>query len=113
MKKIFVVCIMLAAMINVVTAQERQRQSAEDRAKTQTERIERLLSLTADQKTKIHAINLDLAKQWETKMQNAQGNRDARLAITQEIEKLRDAKYKDVLTADQFKKYLDDNERRM
>ena len=109
MKKIFVIGIMLLASVTIVSAQQqRQRMTAEESAKAQTERMEKLLTLKADQKTKIQAIDLDLAKQWDAKRQNTQGNREAMTAAREEIEKLRENKYKEVLTADQLKKFIED-----
>ena len=87
-------------------------QTPEERAKATVERYEKLLTLTADQKTKIQAIEVDLGKQMNTLRQNNQGNRDAMRTAMQEIDKKRDEKYKAVLTADQFKKYLADKEQR-
>ena len=110
MKKLFVISIMLLATVTLASAQQRQRMTPEESAKVQTERMEKLLSLKADQKTKIQAIDLDLANQWNTKRQSLQGNREAMPAARQEIEKLRETKYKEVLTADQFKKFLNDRE---
>ena len=109
MKKVFVISIMLLATITLATAQQRQQMSAEERAKVQTERMVKLLTLTADQKTKVQAIDLELSKETSTRMQNNQGDRRA---VMQEIDKKRDEKYKAVLTADQFKKYLADKEQR-
>lgn len=114
MKKIFVIGIMLLATVSFVAAQQgqgqRQQRTPEESAKIQTDRMVELLKLSADQKTKIEAIDLDLAKQWNTKRQSAQGNREAMTAARQEIEKLRETKYKAVLTADQFKKFSEDRE---
>ena len=112
MKKLFVISIMLIATITFASAQQRQRQTPEESAKTYTERMEKLLTLSADQKTKIQAINLDLAKQMNTQWQNNQGNREAMRSSIQAIEKKRDEQYKTVLKADQFKKYLADKEER-
>ena len=112
MKRLFVLSIMLIATISFATAQQRQQMSTEERAKVQTERMEKLLTLTADQKTKIQAIDLELSKEMTTRMQNNQGDRDAMRTARQEIDKKRDEKYKAVLTADQFKKYLADKEQR-
>ena len=112
MKKLFVISIMLIATITFASAQQRQRQTPEESAKTYTERMEKLLTLSADQKTKIQAINLDLAKQMNAQWQNNQGNREAMRSSIQAIEKKRDEQYKTVLKADQFKKYLADKEER-
>ena len=112
MKKLFVISIMLIATVTFTAAQQRQRQSPEESAKAQTERMEKLLTLTADQKTKIQAIDLDLAKEMSALFQNNQGNREGMRSAMQEIDKKRDEKYKPVLTDDQFKKYLEDKEQR-
>ena len=112
MKKLFLISVMLVAIVTFVTAQQRQRLSTEERVKNQIERLEKLLSLTADQKTKIEAIEFDLAKQMEKLMQDNQGNREGMRTAMQEIDKTRDAKYKEVLSADQLKKYLKDKEER-
>jgi len=107
MKKLFVISIMLVASFAFAAAQQGQGRSMgtpEERAKRTVDRLTELLSLTADQKKKIEAIELDLNKQMEEKMQKAEGD-DARRKVFQEISKLREEKYKPVLTADQFKKY--------
>jgi len=112
MKKLFVISIMLLATVSLVRAQQFQQMSAEERAKVQTERMEKLLTLTADQKTKIQAIDLELSKEMTTLMQNSQGDREGMRTAMQAIDKKRDDKYKAVLTAEQFKKYLTDKEQR-
>jgi len=112
MKKLFVLSIMFLATITLATAQQRQGMPPEERAKAQTERLEKLLSLTADQKTKVHAIELEIGKEMTEQRQKTQGDREAMRAAMQEVNKKRDEKYKAVLTADQFKKYLEDNEQR-
>ena len=124
MKKLFVLSIMFLATITLATAQpgqgqgqrqggQRQQMTPEERAKAQTDRLEKLLSLTADQKTKVHAIELEIGKEMTAQRQKTQGDRDAMRTALQEISKKRDAKYKEVLTADQYKKYLEDNEQRL
>ena len=120
MKKLFFISVMLVATITFAAAQQgqgqrqgqRQRQTPEESAKANTERLEKLLTLTADQKTKIAAIDLELAKEMSAEMQNNQGNRENFRTIMATFDKKRDEKYKPVLTADQFKKYLDDKEER-
>jgi len=116
MKKLFVISIMLLATVSFVSAQQgqgqRQQRTVEERVKAQTDRMVELLKLNADQKKKIEAIELDLNKKMDEKRQNAQGDREAFRAIFQEFDKMRDDKYKEVLTADQFKKYLDNKAQR-
>ena len=114
MKKLLVISIMLLGTVTFVSAQQRQFQqrTVEERVKTQTDQMVDLLKINADQKKKIEAIELDLNKKMDEKRQNAQGDREAFRAIFQEFDKMRDDKYKEVLTADQFKKYLDNKPQR-
>ena len=117
MKKLLVLSVMLVAAFSFATAQQGQRQggqrqTAEERAKAQVERMEKLLTLTADQKTKIQAAELELAKKSDTLRQNSQGDREGMRTAMEEINKTRDTKYKAILTADQFKKYTADREQR-
>jgi len=116
MKKLLIMSIMLVATIAFATAQQgqgqRQNRTPEEQAKATTDRMVELLKLNADQKTKVEAIELDLAKQQAAKMQNIQGNREAMTAVRQEMDKLREAKYKPVLTDAQFKTYLDNRTQR-
>lgn len=107
MKKLFVISMVLVATMSIATAQQRRPRSVEERAKSQTERLDKLVTLTAAQKTKLEAINLDLAKQTDAKMQSNRGNRDAIRTAVQELDKTRDAKYREVMTEEQFKKYSD------
>jgi len=109
---------MFLATVTFATAQQgqggqRQQTTPEERAKTQTDRLEKLLSLTAAQKTKVHAIELEIGKEMTAQRQKTQGDREAMREAMQEVNKKRDAKYKEVLTAEQFKKYLEDNEQRV
>jgi len=108
MKKLLVISILFLATVGFVSAQQgnRQQRTPEESAKLQTDRMVELLKLDANQKKKIEAIELDLNKKMAEKRQEAQGDREAFRAIFQEFDKLRDEKYKAVLTADQFKKYL-------
>ena len=112
LKKLFVVTLMLLATITIATAQQRQGMTPEERAKTQTERLEKLLTLSADQKAKVHAIELEIGKEMQAQRQRTQGDRDAMRAAMEAVNKKRDAKYKEVLRADQFKKFVEDNEQR-
>ena len=116
MKKLLIISMMLVATITLVTAQpgqgQRQNMTPEERAKITTERMVELLGLNADQKAEVEAIELDLAKQLAAKMQNNQGNREAMQEVRLEIDKLREEKYKPVLSDAQFKKYLDDRAQR-
>ena len=86
--------------------------TAEERAKAQTERMGNLVELTEDQKAKIETIEVELQKQMDARRQNSQGNMEAMRTAMQEIETTREAKYKEVLTDDQLRKYTEDRNQR-
>lgn len=111
MKKIVVLMSLFFLSITIVSAQQRERPSAEDRAKNQTERVDKVVKLTDEQKTKMQAVNLELAKKADEQMKD-RGDRDAMRAKMQEIDSERDQKYKEILTEDQFKKYTEDKAER-
>ena len=111
MKKLLVISMMLVASFTLATAQQgqgRMQGTPEERAKATVERLTPVLTLTADQKTKIQAIEVDLNTKMDAKRQSVQGDREAMMALMQEFNKLREEKYKPVLNADQFKKYQED-----
>ena len=83
-----------------------QRMTVEERAQAQNERMENLLAgLTDAQKTRLRAVNLELAKR---SAEATQGDNSAR----QQIEATREEKYKEILTETQMKQFLDDREQR-
>ena len=106
---------MLLVTVGFVAAQQgqgqRQQRTPEENAKIQVDRMVDLLKLNADVK-KIEVIELDLNKKMAEERQKVQGDREAFRAIFQKYDKLRDDKYKEVLSADQFKKYTDDKAQR-
>ena len=112
MKKIFVITVLVVASVAIATAQQRQMPSVEERAKTQTEFMEKQVGLKDDQKAKIKAIDLEFAKQMDEQIQKNRGDRDAMRTKMREIDTARDAKYKEILTDEQFKKYLEEKAKR-
>ena len=113
MKKLFVIVFVMlsATLVAQQGGGNRMGGTAEERAKATTDRWAEMLKLNADQKTKISAIELDLQKQMDTRRQNAGGDFSSMRAAMEEIEKVRQEKYKGVLTADQFKKYTEERDR--
>ena len=119
MKKLLVVCIMLAASFAFATAQQRQggggfqNMTAEEIAKRMDDRLAEVCTgLTADQKAKLKVVNLDMAKQQVESRQKNQGNQDAMRTANQKIEEAREAKYKGIMSAAQLKQYTDDRAQR-
>jgi hypothetical protein len=104
MKKTLVLTLsILFAMVLVVNAQP---PSAEEMAKTQTEQMKAGLNLTADQLTKVEALNLKYAKMMSAMFE--QGPPDDFEEMRKKMEENQKAKrveLEKVLNADQLKKY--------
>jgi len=105
MKKLILVIATAFAFSTVIFGQERQKMSAEEMAKKQTERMEQKLSLTSEQKAKVEAINLKYAKQQQAEFQKKEAERKAKIAEMEKIRNEKNTELKAVLTADQYNKY--------
>jgi hypothetical protein len=105
MKKVMILMVLMTTTAAVSTAQQRQRTTPEERAKIQTARLDTLVQLTEEQKTKILAVNTDWGKKAEELFRDNSGNRETMRSKMQELETARENKYKEILTAEQFEKY--------
>ena len=121
MKRVFLMTTLWVALITLAIAQppsgNGQRQgrgfgTPEERAKNQIERLDKLVKLTAEQKTKVNTVNLDLSKKMDAAMKENRDNREAAREKMREINAERDKQYKVILTKEQFKLYQEDNARR-
>ena len=86
-----------------VCAQQRQRMSAEERAKTETEMMKKELNLTAAQAHKVDSIALHYAQKLDGVM--ATGEREKMREAFQANTEEKDKAFKAILTDDQYKKY--------
>jgi len=77
------------------------KMTAEQRAKKATARLEKELSLTADQKTKIYAVELENAKKVETWRSADQGDMKGKMKERKEAVQAQKAKIDGILTAEQ------------
>jgi protein CpxP len=85
----------------------KQNMTAEQKAEKSTAKLEKTLQLTADQKQKIYAVELDKYKQSEAWHQQSNADRKAKKDQHIASKKETDAKIDQVLTADQKKKLED------
>ena len=110
MKRIIIAILLLGIMNAVALAQDqeqasapqmgtRQMKSPEQRAQMLTNKMEKELNLTADQKKSVYDINLDAAQ----KMTDAMQNKDR--GAMKNIKEERDAAMEKVLDAGQLQKY--------
>ncbi|MGN6567868.1 MAG: DUF4890 domain-containing protein [Flavipsychrobacter sp.] len=110
MKRIVIAILLLAGINGAAYAQDqeqaaapqmgmRQMKSPEQRAQMLTDRLDKKLNLSDDQKKSVYDINLNTAQKMNDAMQNH--DRGAMRSIKQE----RDDAMQKVLTADQYKQY--------
>lgn len=110
MKRIVIAILLLAGLNSAAIAQDqeqlsaqqmhnRQRRTPEQRARMLTDRMDKKLNLTEDQKKSVYDINLNTAQKMNDAMQNH--DREAMRSIKQE----RDDAMQKVLTADQYQQY--------
>ena len=106
MKKILLVLMLTVFVGSTLFAQERQRRTPEEMAKSQTENLTEKLGLSVAQKDSVYKIYLKSAEQMQAMRTNAAGgDRDK---MREQFTKSREQVNKDVkaiLTADQQKKY--------
>lgn len=84
---------------------EREHKTPEERANGLTNRMTEKLGLTEDQKAKVYAINVDMAKKNDEIRHNTALTKEDRRAQLKANYLERKSQYKTVLTAEQFAKY--------
>lgn len=91
-----------------VLAQQQQRGSMDpvEMSKKQTERMKETLHLSEEQLGKVSKINLDFANKRQELRKSASGDRTAMREQMETIRDERNAALQEVLTAEQYKKFL-------
>ncbi len=117
MKKLLIAAVFCIGFAGSSFAQQMDKKhemkSPEERAKMMTEMMDKKLSLTADQKSKIYEINLERARKME-KMRSADSKERAKkMEDRKELMSESDKKMQKVLTAEQRKTYDELKARRM
>ncbi|HMI01184.1 MAG TPA: hypothetical protein VK541_01805 [Pedobacter sp.] len=106
MRKLIFTAILFISMGTMAFAQQdstkRARKTPEERAQLFTDGLDKKLSLTAEQKTKIYAINLDGIK--KAKDKHVKGQKPDRAAMKASMEE-RDSQISSVLNEGQRKTY--------
>lgn len=108
MKKLAITLVALFLLVgNVVNAQQRVQRTPEERAKLQTEAMQKGLALTDEQTKKVLDLNLLLAKKMDSlrATMTPGGDRTAMMEKMKPLNDLRDAKLKEILTKEQAEKY--------
>ncbi|WP_276346319.1 hypothetical protein [Daejeonella sp. JGW-45] len=87
------------------TRLERQERTPEQRAQMATDALEKKLSLTADQKAKVYALNLERAEKMEKAMKSEREFRKAQMEKQRSLMAESDKKLAKILTEEQQKSY--------
>lgn len=87
--------------------EQRQARTPEQRAQMATDALERKLSLTADQKAKVYALNLERAEKMEKFMKSEREFRKEQMQKQKSYMEESDKKLSKILTEDQRKSYED------
>jgi len=107
--KIFVSCLAVALALGVAaSAQERPtlaNSTPEQRAKVQTEFMTSKLELAPDQATKVQGINLKYAQKLEPVLKGTESQM-LKVRAAADISRQKDTEFKQVLSDEQYKKYL-------
>ncbi len=106
MKKIAITLVALLLFAgSAVNAQQRVQRTPEERAKMQTEAMQKGLALNDEQAKKVFDLNLDLSKKMDSIRTASNGDRDAMMGAMKSLNDLRGAKLKTILTKEQLEKY--------
>lgn len=106
MKKIGLILMIIMLAGNTLAAQNRQRRTPEEMAKTRTENLVEKLDLNKVQQDSIYQIYLKSAEQTRGPRGNADGSdREQRRAQMQKAQEQLNQDVRAILTADQQKKY--------
>lgn len=94
--------------IATASAQPRpdEGRTPEERADNQTKRLTKHLALSADQTEKVHAIVLERTTKMEALRNEAKAEKGKKKSELQAIEAAEEAQMKQVLTPEQFDKYI-------
>ncbi|WP_026898478.1 hypothetical protein [Daejeonella oryzae] len=105
MKKLIIAAVLCVSFAGSVFAQKMERntdlKSPEERAKHQTEMLEKKLSLTPDQKSKVYALNLERAKKMENMLKSDEKERAKKMEQRKELMQESDAKLQKILNEEQ------------
>ena len=107
MKNLLIALFTVTALVSAyqVKAQDGGKGNAEKRSKAMTEWMKANLNLSADQLTKVEAINKDRARKADSIRASNPGDRKAAMESMRTVQKQADSKIHDILTAEQWIKY--------
>ena len=103
-KAIVLVGLVSVLSMTTVSAQEKEKKTPQERATMLTERMDKALVLTADQKAKISELNLGVALKNERIRKDATLTKDKKKEALEANKTSRDMNLKMILTPEQYSK---------
>lgn len=103
-KAIVLVGLVSMLSITTVSAQDKEKKTPQERATMLTERMDKALILTADQKAKISELNLGVALKNEKIRKDTSLSKDKKKEALEANKATRDMNLKMILTPEQFAK---------
>ncbi|MBP6090824.1 MAG: hypothetical protein KA521_06180 [Crocinitomicaceae bacterium] len=103
-KTIVLVGLVSMLSITTVSAQDKEKKTPQERATMLTERMDKALVLTADQKAKISELNLGVALKNERIRKDASLTKDKKKEALEANKATRDMNLKMILTPEQYAK---------
>ncbi len=98
--------LLVSFAISTKAQPQHKKFNAEDMSKMQTEMMKKELNLSDKQTTEVSAINLKFAKKMDEQRKNSEGDREAMHKQMETMQKERNAELKEVLTDEQYEKFL-------
>lgn len=92
---------------------QRGQFNSEEMIKQQTEQMVKDLNLNADQSKKVEALNKKYGEKMAQAFQNANDDREKRREQMQKMREDKDVELKAILTADQYKKHTEIEQKRI
>lgn len=102
---------MMTAVGSFVYAQDASKKSAEERAKLHTERMTKELKLTKDQIAAVSKLNLTIASKKDEIRANQELTKEQKQDALKKLDESRMGRLESLLTADQFKKVKEHQEK--
>lgn len=113
LKNILLIIGLIIGITSLAQPPQGRQLNSEERAKRQTDQMVKDLGLTEAQATKVQALNDKCSKKMSEYTQQAGDDRAKRREMMQLVRSEKDAGLKEILTADQYKKYQDIEQKRI
>ncbi len=111
-KLVIISLVLLSLTASNMNGQQRQRPSAKDMAKRQTEMMVKSLNLDEEQEKTVEAINLKYADKFQKIREEAAGDREKMRTLRSNLVNNKNKELEKVLSEEQFERYKELEEER-